>query len=107
MTAEASARNSQAWQDAQFALIALQVDPVRLGGIWLRAGHGPVRDVWLQRLQAMGLAVFKIPNQVDDERLLGGIDLAQTLQSSRLVQQAGLLAQAHGGTIVLPMAERT
>ena len=106
MTAEASARAGRAWQDAQFALMALQVDPVRLGGIWLRAGHGPVRDVWLQRLQAMGLAVLKIPNQVDDERLLGGIDLAQTLQSSRLVQQAGLLAQAHGGTIVLPMAER-
>ena len=106
MTAEASARAGRAWQDAQFALMALQVDPVRLGGIWLRAGHGPVRDVWLQRLQAMGLAVLKIPNQVDDERLLGGIDLAQTLQSSKLVQQAGLLAQAHGGTIVLPMAER-
>jgi magnesium chelatase subunit D len=84
----------------------LQVDPLRLGGIWLRAGHGPVRDVWLQRLQALGLQVLKIPNQVDDERLLGGIDLAQTLQTSQLVQQAGLLAQAHGGTVVLPMAER-
>jgi magnesium chelatase subunit D len=106
MTADARERAAQAWQDAQFALMALQVDPVRLGGIWLRAGHGPVRDVWLQRLQAIGLPVLKIPNQVDDERLLGGIDLAQTLQSSRLVQQAGLLAQAHGGTIVLPMAER-
>jgi magnesium chelatase subunit D len=106
MTADASERAAQAWQDAQFALVALQVDPVRLGGIWLRAGHGPVRDVWLQRLQAIGLPVLKIPNQVDDERLLGGIDLAQTLQSSRLVQQEGLLAQAHGGTIVLPMAER-
>jgi magnesium chelatase subunit D len=106
MTADARERAGQAWQDAQFALMALQVDPVRLGGIWLRAGHGPVRDVWLQRLQAIGLPVLKIPNQVDDERLLGGIDLAQTLQSSRLVQQEGLLAQAHGGTIVLPMAER-
>ena len=30
----------QAWQDAQLALMALQVDPVRLGGIWLRAAHG-------------------------------------------------------------------
>jgi magnesium chelatase subunit D len=106
MNAEPRARNRQAWHDAQFALIALQVDPVRLGGIWLRAGHGPVRDVWLARLQGTGLPVFKIPNQVDDERLLGGIDLAQTLQSSKLVQQVGLLAQAHGGTIVLPMAER-
>jgi magnesium chelatase subunit D len=106
MSAEGPTRNAQGWQDAQFALMALQVDPLRLGGIWLRAGHGPVREVWLQRLKAMDLQVLKIPNQVDDERLLGGIDLAQTLQTSRLVQQAGLLAQAHGGTIVLPMAER-
>ena len=106
MTEEVRARARQAWQDAQFALMALQIDPVRLGGIWLRAGHGPVRDSWLQRLQAVDLPLLKVPNQVDDERLLGGIDLAQTLQSSRLVQQAGLLAQAHGGTLVLPMAER-
>ncbi len=106
MTEEVRARARQAWQDAQFALMALQIDPVRLGGIWLRAGHGPVRDNWLQRLQAVDLPLLKVPNQVDDERLLGGIDLAQTLQNSRLVQQAGLLAQAHGGTLVLPMAER-
>jgi magnesium chelatase subunit D len=109
MSAEGAARNTQArqaWQDAQFALMALQVDPLRLGGIWLRAGHGPVREAWLQQLKAMGLAVVKVPNQVDEERLLGGIDLAQTLQTGTLVQQAGLLAQAHGATLLLPMAER-
>jgi magnesium chelatase subunit D len=86
--------------------MALQLDPLRLGGIWLRAGHGPVRDAWLQRLQAQSGKLLKIPNQVDNERLLGGIDLAQTLQSSRLVQQSGLLAQADGGMVLLPMAER-
>jgi magnesium chelatase subunit D len=106
MMAEGPSGNAQVWQDAQFALMALQTDPLGLGGIWLRAGHGPVREAWLQRLKVMGLPVLKIPNQVDDERLLGGIDLAQTLQTSRLVQQIGLLAQAHGGTILLPMAER-
>ncbi|NVO08087.1 MAG: hypothetical protein HXX19_20115, partial [Rhodoferax sp.] len=102
----AAERSRQAWQDAQFALLALQTDPLRLGGIWLRAGHGPVRSAWLQQLQASGLLTVKIPNQVDDERLLGGIDLAQTLQHSRLVQQKGLLAQADGGAVLLPMAER-
>lgn len=106
MTDTAAARASQAWQDAQFALMALQLDPLRLGGIWLRAGHGPVREAWLQRLQALACKLLKIPNQVDDERLLGGIDLAQTLQSGRLVQQSGLLAQADGGLVLLPMAER-
>lgn len=95
-----------AWQDAQFALAALQVDPVRLGGIWLRAGHGPTRDVWLKLLQQFQVKPLKIPGKVDEDRLLGGLDLAQTLQHSRLVQQPGLLAQAHLGVVVLPMAER-
>jgi magnesium chelatase subunit D len=106
LRAASTAQACQAWQDAQFALMALQVEPLRLGGIWLRAGHGPVRDVWLRLLQASGLKTIKIPNRVDDERLLGGIDLAQTLQHSTLVQQPGLLAQADGATVLLPMAER-
>lgn len=97
---------SQAWQDAQLALMALQIDPVRLGGIWLRASHGPVRDNWLDLLKASPLKTFRVPGQVDDERLLGGMDLAATLQSGRVIHQPGLLAQAHGGVIVLPMAER-
>jgi len=97
---------SQAWQDAQLALMALQVDPVRLGGIWLRAAHGPVRDTWLQLLKDAKLKTFRVPGQVDDERLLGGLDLAATLQSGQVMHQPGLLAQAHGGVIVLPMAER-
>ena len=92
-----------AWQDAQFALAALQVDPVQLGGIWLRAGHGPTRDVWLKLLQQFRVKPLKIPGKVDEDRLLGGIDLAQTLQHSRLVQQPGLLAQA----CPLPRGART
>jgi magnesium chelatase subunit D len=99
-------RRTQVWQDAQLALLALQLDPHALGGVWLRAGHGPVRDAWLAGLQASGLPVLKIPAQVDPERLLGGIDLAQTLQLGRMVQQTGLLAQADGGAVLLPMAER-
>jgi magnesium chelatase subunit D len=105
MNAE-EARRERVWQDAQLALLALQLDPHGLGGVWLRAGHGPVREAWLVGLQASGLPTLKIPAQVDPERLLGGIDLAQTLQLGRLVQQTGLLAQADGGAILLPMAER-
>jgi magnesium chelatase subunit D len=104
--AASSWSQAQVWQDAQLALLALQLDPQGLGGIWLRAGHGPVRDAWLAGLQASGLHTVKIPAQVDDQRLLGGIDLAQTLQCGRLVQQPGLLAQADGGAVLLPMAER-
>jgi magnesium chelatase subunit D len=106
MTAAETARLAQVWNDALLALVALQLDPAGLGGIWLQAGHGPVRDAWLASLHSSGLPVLKIPPQVDEERLLGGMDLAQTLQSGRVVQQSGLLAQAHGGVLLLPMAER-
>jgi magnesium chelatase subunit D len=43
---------------------------------------------------------------VTDDRLLGGLDLAATLQAGRPVSQPGLLAEADGGVVVLPMAER-
>ncbi|MFD1283254.1 magnesium chelatase ATPase subunit D, partial [Methylobacterium goesingense] len=40
------------------------------------------------------------------DRLLGGIDLAATLAAGRPVTEAGLLAEADGGLLVVPMAER-
>ena len=92
--------------DALWAIRALVIDAVGLGGIWLRAGHGPVRDAWLGALHQAGLPVVKMPASADDQALRGGIDLAQSLQSQTLKWQPGLLARAHGGVIQLPMAER-
>ncbi|MBU3738997.1 MAG: magnesium chelatase subunit D [Rhodoferax sp.] len=95
-----------AWVDAQLALAALQVDPVGLGGVRLRAGHGPVRDAWLKQLRQTQPSCIRIPLRTDTERLLGGMDLSATVRQGRLVRQPGLLAQAHGGLVLLPMAER-
>lgn len=103
---QAPTDTARAWNDAQLALLALQVDPVGLAGAWVRAGHGPVRDLWLGQLQLF-ISCTKVPANTDTERLLGGIDLAATLQTGHLVQQMGLLTQAQGGLAVLPMAERT
>lgn len=102
---QAPTDTARAWNDAQLALLALQVDPVGLAGAWVRAGHGPVRDLWLGQLQQL-ISCTKVPANTDTERLLGGIDLAATLQTGRLVQQMGLLTQAQGGLALLPMAER-
>ena len=96
----------QRWLDAQWALMALQVDPQRLGGVWLKAGHGPVRDRWLSKLQSMSRPVLKVPMHIDDDRLLGGIDLTASLVAGRLVSQSGLLQQLDQGVAVLPMVER-
>jgi magnesium chelatase subunit D len=47
-----------------------------------------------------------IPPRVDNERLLGGLDLAATLRCGRPVAQLGILAGANGGVVLLAMAER-
>jgi magnesium chelatase subunit D len=94
------------WNDALTALQLLQLDPFGFGGVCLRAPHGPVRERWLQALAGLGIGLIKVPGSVDSERLLGGIDLAHTLQTGQLHTQAGLLQQADQGLVCLPMAER-
>jgi magnesium chelatase subunit D len=96
--------------DALLAAVVFATDPAGLGGLAIKANAGPVRQAYLdflkKRLPA-GAPFRKIPLQIQDERLLGGIDLAATLNSGRPVMQTGLLVEADGGVVVLPMAERT
>lgn len=109
MNASAGPSPEQAWQDAAWAAALLCVDPHGLGGIALRAAAGPVRDRWaaqLRRLLPEGEALRRMPGHIADERLLGGLDLAATLARGRPVAQRGLLAEAHGGLVLIPMAER-
>ncbi|WP_417613473.1 magnesium chelatase subunit D [Parasphingorhabdus sp.] len=83
-------------------------NPFGLSGICLR-GFGPVRDALVEKLisalEPLG-PVLKVPNNVDAERLLGGIDLAATLQGGRSVWRPGLLETAQKGFLLVPMAER-
>lgn len=95
-----------AWDLAQLALLLLQVDPHGLGGVWLKAGYSPARQTWLAQLQALGLPVMRMPHHIDQERMLGGIDLSVTLAQGRVVEQIGLLAQANEGLVVVPMSEK-
>ena len=97
------------WQDALAAAALLAVDPVGLGGVVVRAAPGPVRDAWLAALAGLlvtGAPVRRIPAQIPDVRLLGGLDLTATLSAGRPVAERGLLAEADGGVVVVPMAER-
>jgi magnesium chelatase subunit D len=124
----------QAWADAILAALLFAVDPPGTG-LLLRAGAGPVREHWLALLrQQLALAPSlppqppsppqpqpqtqtstpaqtpppwqRLPLHIRDDRLLGGLDLPATLQAGRPVAQRGLLADSHGGVLLLPMAER-
>ena len=95
-----------AWDLAQLALLLLQVDPHGLGGVWLKAGYSPARQTWLAQLHALGLPVMRMPHHIDQERMLGGIDLSVTLAKGRVIEQIGLLAQANKGMVVVPMSEK-
>lgn len=98
---------SPAWEDAVLAVSFLAVDP-RCGAT-VRSAAGPVRDRWLTLLRELlsgTMPLRRIPLQISDARLLGGLDLAATLQARRPVADRGLLAEASGGIVVLAMAER-
>jgi magnesium chelatase subunit D len=69
------------WQRANLALACFALDPSALGGIWLRARVGPVRDRFLRGfdLAVRGKTVSRLHPDIGDDALFGGIDLAATL----------------------------
>ena len=94
-----------AWRAADL----LALDATGLGGLRWRSLGGVLPEAWLQRLQRglpAGASLRRLPLHIDDERLLGGLDLAATLARGRPVRLPGLLAQADGGLLLLPSAER-
>ncbi len=108
-SADPVVRAAEVWGRAMHAAALFAIEPTALGGIWLKAGAGPVRERWLTLLDALlpsDMPRRRIPLNIPDERLLGGLDLAATLQAGRPVAQRGLLAEAHGGVVTLAMAER-
>ncbi len=87
--------------DALLAARLCAIDP-GLGGIVLRGGNDRSAPI----VAAFDRPTRRIPINVDDERLLGGLDLTATLASGTPVTRAGLLAETEGGLLVLPLAER-
>ncbi len=94
------------WQRVNLALACFALDPAALGGIWLRARVGPVRDRVQDALYLalQGLNVRRIHPGIGDDALFGGVDLSATLAEGRVVRTKGLLGEA--SILVMPMAER-
>ena len=100
---------TSAWGDAYLAARLFAVDPAGTGGVALRAMAGPVRDQWVTLLRSLlpaSALMRRVPLHIGDGRLLGGLDLAATLQAGRPVAERGILAGANGGVVMLAMAER-
>ena len=96
-----------AFEDALIAARLCAIDP-GLGGMVLRGG-GEVREALIAEMRGglpAGAPLRRMPAHIDDDRLLGGIDLTATLALGRAVSRTGLLAEANGGVVVVPMAER-
>lgn len=95
--------------DHATACALFAVDPAGLGGAVLRSASGSARDDWMALLRELlptAAPIRRVPLNINDTALLGGLDLGATLQSGRPVAQQGVLAQADGGVVVLAMAER-
>ena len=95
--------------DAAVVAALFAVDPAGLGGVALRMSAGAARDEWLgllRRLLPDQAPLRRIPLNINDTALLGGLDLGATLHAGRPIAQQGVLAQADGGVVLLAMAER-
>jgi magnesium chelatase subunit D len=105
-TAYANAAAARSTKDLRHMDLAalLAVDPVGLGGVALRAPACAERDVWLALLRDLlprDTPLRRVPLNISDTALLGGLDLGATLQAGRPVALQGLLAQADGGVLLL------
>jgi hypothetical protein len=79
-----------------------------VGGVHLRAPPGPVRDYWLERVKQLSKQdpIRKIPANIPEGRLLGGIDLGATLQHGKPIAETGMLGECDGLIVIAAMAER-
>lgn len=97
------------WSLALLAAEVFAVAPHALGGIDVKAFPGPVRDYWLAQFEQLAPTrqLRKIPQNVSESRLLGGLNFTATAKLGKPVMEMGLLAECHQGIALIPMAERS
>jgi magnesium chelatase subunit D len=91
-------------EDAVLAARLFVLAPQVFKGMVLR-GSSPAREALVAAL-GDAIPLRRLPGHVDDERLLGGIDLAASLSAGKPVRQSGLIEEARGGALIAGMAER-
>ena len=90
------------------ALCVLAVAGHRIGGIVLRDSSAGAQQ-WIAALRERlpsNVRVLRLPSSATDDRIFGGLDLAATIASGAPVAERGVLADADGGIVVIPLIER-
>ena len=102
------AETASPWADAEWAAALIALTGETIGGVHLRSPPGPVRDYWIERVKQLSKQdpMRKIPANIPEGRLLGGIDLGATLQYGRPIAETGMLGECHGHIVIAAMAER-
>ena len=102
---EAEAAN--AWHDAELAAALVAILRHKAGGIRVCAQPGPVRDYWLALLDSLTeTPARRVPSNTPTERLLGGMDITESMRHGKPVLAQGVLAECHQRVVLLSMAER-
>ncbi len=83
------------WRRASLAAALFALDPLS-SGLLIRAAPGPARDALLERLaqELAPLRLIRVPAQIADDRLIGGLDVAATLRAGKPVAEKGVMASA-------------
>ena len=92
------------WALAERALTLLAVDPAGLGGLWVVARAGPVRDTLCAGIATVPMAHRRLHPAIADDALFGGLDLSATLAQGHMVRSRGVLNDP--ALLTLTMAER-
>ena len=90
------------------ALGVLAVAGHRIGGIVLRDSSAGAQQ-WIAALRVRlpsDVRVLRLPASATDDRIFGGLDLAATIASGTPVAERGVVANADGGVVVIPLIER-
>ncbi len=100
---------------ARRALLTMLVDP-GLSGVILSGPVGSGKSALMRSFGAFvrqhlepDAPLVQVPVGVGEDRLLGGVDLDAALATGRRVARAGLIAEAHGGLLLvddLPLLEQ-
>ena len=90
------------------AMAVFAVVGERIGGIVLRDTSAGAQE-WIAALRERldpAVRVLRLPSSATDDRIFGGLDLAATIALGAPVAERGVLADAHGGIVVIPLIER-